>query len=319
MGLLLDLLPSAAAVALLASVESLLSAVVADGMSKSSVRHDPDRELLGQGLANIVSPFMGGIPATAAIARTATGVRNGGRSRWTGVFHAATVILATVALAPLAGHVPIAVLAAILIFVAWNIADVPELNRLIRGAPRPDLIVLIATIMITLFVDLTYAIGFGVIASAFLLIQQLIKFPAAKQLLPDDSGRVQEVSQGLSDVMQQRPDIAFFTVQGFLSFHSVATFEYELNSDVSKPLILRMKDVNHIDTSGLLTLEGVIEHRQRHNSRILLSAIQPDLGVVLDRFGILDKVGRENVFPSTLLAIAAIDSELASITHDPVA
>src|SRR5690606_29434703 len=124
LGLLVDLLPSSAAVAILASVESLLSGTVADGMARTSTRLDPDRELFGQGVANIVAPIMGGIPATAAIARTGTGVRNGARSRWTGVFHSITVLVVTLVMAPLAGHIPLTVLAGILIFVAWNIADV---------------------------------------------------------------------------------------------------------------------------------------------------------------------------------------------------
>jgi SulP family sulfate permease len=219
-----------------------------------------------------------------------------------------TVLGATVVLGPLAGNVPISVLAAILIFTAWNIADVPELKSLIVRAPRRDVIVLLATVAITVFFDLTYAIGFGVIASAFLLIQQLVKLPAAKALIADETGRVAEVSPELSRLMQERPDISFFTAQGMLSFHSVATFEYELNADLSKPLILRMKDVHHIDASGLMTLKGVIEHRHRHDSRIILSAIQPGLMPVLERFGILDLIGRQNVFPETRLGIADIEA-----------
>lgn len=317
LSLVLVLLPSAFAVAILASVESLLCAVVADGMAQTADRHDPDRELFGQGIANLVSPIMGGIPATAAIARTAAGVRSGGTSRLIGVFHAVTVLAATVFLGSLTGNIPITVLAAILLFVAWNIAEVPELTRLIKRAPRQDVIVLVSTILITLFFDLTYAIGFGIIASAFLLIQQLIKLPAAKPLIADETGRVPEVSAGLSALMQERPDISFFTAQGFLSFHSVATFEYALSADLTKPLILRMKDVRHIDTSGLLTLEGVIEHRQRHGGRILLTALQPDMLAVLERFGILDKVGRDNVFVETRHAIAAIDRPAEPHAYPP--
>jgi SulP family sulfate permease len=307
-GLILNLLPSALAIAILASVESLLSAVVADGMARTAQKHDPDREIFGQSLANIISPIMGGIPATAAIARTAAGIRSGGDSRLVGVVHAMTVLSATLILGPLASNVPISVLAAILIFTAWNIADVPELRSLVTRAPRKDVGVLLATVLITVFFDLTYAIGFGVVASAFLLIHQLMKLPAAKELLADETGRVNEVSEGLSVLMQSRPDISFFTAQGMLSFHSVATFEYELNTDVSKPLVLRMKDVHHIDTSGLMTLRGVIEHRQRHGSRIMLSAIQPEVVPVLERFGIVELIGRENVFAETRLAIAAVEA-----------
>ncbi len=131
--------------------------------------------------------------------------------------------------------------------------------------------------------------------------------PAAKELLPDESGRIQQVSPELSALIQTRPDVAFFTAQGMLSFHSVAAFEYELNGGAKNPLILRMKDVHHIDTSGLLTLEGVIEHRQRHGGRIIMTAIQPDCLPVLERFGIIDKLGRENLFEHTKCAIASID------------
>jgi SulP family sulfate permease len=304
--LIVDLLPSAIAIAILASVESLLSAVVADGMARTAEKHDPDREIFGQGVANLVSPFMGGVPATAAIARTAAGIRSGGNSRIVGVVHSATVLSATVVLGSLASNVPIAVLAAILIFTAWNISDVPEVLALVKKAPRKDVIVLISTVLITVFFDLTYAIGFGVIASAFLLIHELMKVPAAKALVADEYGRVAEVSAELSALMQSRPDIAFFTVQGMLSFHSVAAFEYDLNADLSKPLILRMKDAGHIDASGLMTLKGVIEHRQRHGSRIILSAIQPDLMPLLERFGIIEAIGPGNVFPETRLAIASI-------------
>jgi SulP family sulfate permease len=306
-GLIVALLPTAVAVAVLGSVESLLSAVVADGMSPTPARHDPDRELFGQGAANLISPIMGGIPATAAIARTAAGIGAGGRSRATGVFHALTVLAATMLLGGYASHIPLATLAAILLVVAWNIAEVPELLRLTRRAPREDLIVLLSTVVITVFFDLTYAIGFGVLASAVLLLRRLVQLPSAEQLLPDESGRIQRVSPELSQLMQTRPDIAFFTAQGMLSFHSVAAFEYELSRDLRSPLILRMKDVHHVDTSGLLTLEGVIQHRQKHGGRIILTAVQPDLYSVLERFGIIEQLGAENLFEHTRCAIDSID------------
>jgi SulP family sulfate permease len=314
-GLVFDLLPIAVSVAILGSVESLLSAVVADGMVPTATRHDPDRELLGQGIANLVSPLMGGLPATAAIARTAAGIRAGGTTRLVGVFHAVTVLAATLVLGGLAGHIPLAVLAAILIIVAWNIAEVPELIRLATRAPREDLIVLASTILITLFFDLSYAIGFGILASAVLLLRRLVQLPAAAELLPDESGRIQQVSLELSKLIQTRPDVAFFTAQGMLSFHSVAAFEYELMDNERNPMILRMKDVHHIDTSGLLTLEGVIEHRQRHGGRMILTAIQPELYSVLERFGVIDKLGRENVFEHTRCAIASIDAPDGRISH----
>jgi len=306
-GLMFDLIPIAVAVAVLGSVESLMSATVADGMASLPVRHDGDRELFGQGLANIVAPVMGGIPATAAIARTAAGVRSGATSRLTGVFHALTVLGATLALGGLAGHIPLAVLAAVLLVVAWNIAEVPEVMKLLKRAPREDLIVLVSTMLITLVFDLTYAIGFGIVASTVLLIRRLASTPAAAQLIPDTSGRVQQVSLELSELVKSRPDVAFFTAQGLLSFHSAAAFEYQLLGSSHKPLILRMKDVRHIDTSGLLTLEGIIEHRQANGGRIILTAIRPDVYPVLERFGIIEILGSDNVFEHTRDAVASID------------
>ena len=314
-GEIITLLPTAMAVAILGAIESLLSAVVADSMASPDTTHDPNRELVGQGIANLVSPVMGGIPSTAAIARTAAGIRNGATSRLTGVFHAVTVITATLLVGSLAGHVPLATLAAVLLLVAWNIAEAAEVVRLFRRAPREDLIVLASTILITLFFDLSYAIGFGVLASAVLLLRRLTRLPAAAELLPDETGRIQRVSAELSDMMNSRPDIAFFTAQGTLSFHSAATFEYELHGAERNPLILRMKDVHHVDTTGLLTLEGIIEHRQNNGRRIILTAIQADLYPVLDRFGIIRLLGPENVFEHTRDAIASIDAPEGRTIH----
>ncbi len=315
-GLFIDLLQPAIAIAILGAVESLLSAVVADGMSGSRVRHNSDKELRGQGIANIVAPLFGGIPATAAIARTAASMRAGATSRLAGVFHSITVLVLMVALGSFAGHIPMTALAAVLLVVAWRIAEVPEVLKLLRRAPREDLIVLVSTILITVFFDLTYAIGFGVLASAVLLIRRLVNVPAAAAMIPDEKGRVMQVSQELSDLIKSRPDIDFFTAQGMLSFHSAAAFEYQIQGDEHRPLILRMKDVKHVDTSGMLTLEGIIEHRQKHGGRTILTAIQPEVRPVLERFGILTSLGPDNVFEHTKDAIASID-EAQSEHGDP--
>lgn len=306
--LFVDLLRPAIAIAILGAVESLLSAVVADGMAGQRKRHDSDKELRGQGIANLVAPLFGGIPATAAIARTAASIRAGATSRMAGVFHSLTVLLLMVALGSYAGHIPMTALAAVLLVVAWRIAEVPEVLKLLRRAPKEDLVVLVSTIVITVFFDLTYAIGFGVVASAVLLIRRLINVPAAAAMLPDENGRIAQVSPELSELIKSRPDIDFFTAQGMLSFHSAASFEYQVQGDEHRPLILRMKDVRHIDTSGLLTLEGIIEHRQKHGGRIILTAIQPEVRPVLERFGILELLGPESVFEHTKCAIASIDS-----------
>jgi len=271
--------------------------------------------LRGQGLANVASAFMGGVPSTAAIARTAAGIRSGATGRLTGVVHALTVLAGVLLIGEVAGHVPMTVLAAVLLFVAWNIAEAPEVVRLLRKSARGDAFVLGSTILITLFFDLTYAIGFGIVASMVLLVRQLIRVPAAQQMLPDETGRIRQVTPELSELMQSRPDLSFFNAEGVLSFYSAATFEYELAGNQKNPLILRMKDVHHIDASGLITLEGVIEHRQKNGGRIILTAIQPELRETLERFGILALLGPENVFEHTRCAIASIDRPGGHETH----
>lgn len=304
-----DLLPLAVSVSVLAGIESLLSAVVADGMSGHRRPHDPTRELRGQGLGNVAASLLGGIPATAAIARTGAGIRSGATNRLTGVFHALTVLAAILVLGGLAGHVPLTALAAILMVIAWRIADAPEVVRLVRRAPREDAVIVVATMLVTLFFDITLAVGFGMLASAGLLIRRMMKLPAARELLPDENGRIRDVSPELSALIQAHPHIAFFTASELLSFHSAAAFEYGLAARSHDPLILRMKDVHHVDATGLLRLEGIIEHRQGRGTRVVLTAIQPQVRAALDRFGLLDKLGRENIFDHTRDAIAALTAE----------
>lgn len=305
-GIAFDLLPVAVSVAILGAVESLLSAVVADGMSGGIRQHNPNRELVGQGLANIVSPVMGGLPATAAIARTGAGIRSGATSRLTGVFHALTVLAATLALGGLAGHIPLTTLAAILLVVAWNIADVPEVVRLLRTAPREDLLVLVSTALITLFFDLSYAVGFGVLVSAILLIRRMIQAPAAEVLHPHDFERRHAEAENLVELAQRRPDVALVSARGLLSFHSAAALEQQLSA-IKRPVVLVMDDVHHIDTSGLMALETVVEQRERTGEPFLLAAIHPDVLPVLERFGLLERLGPGRVFQHTHCAVAAIE------------
>ena len=142
----------------------------------------------------------------------------------------------------------------------------------------------------------------------WMLLRQLVRVPAAQEMLPDDTGSIRQVSPALSALMRERPDIAFFNAAGLLSFYSAAAFEYELTGRAGNPLVLRMKDVHHIDATGLLTLEGIIEHRRGNGGRIILTAIQPELCPVLARFGILRLLGPDNVFEHTRDAIASIDA-----------
>lgn len=304
--LAIELLPTAAAIAVLGAVEALLSAVVADGMAGQAVRHDSDRELIGQGIANLVSPVFHGIPATAAIARTAAGIRNGATSRLSGMVHAVTVLALALAFAGIAGDIPLAALAAILIVVAYGIADVPELSRLLRSAPREDLVVLVGTLAVTVVLDLTFAIALGIIASTVLLLRRLISVPVANDMLADEQTSTQTIPESLRDQIRARPDLLFFHAQGAISFHSAATFESMLSGHDERPLLLRMRDVHHIDSSGLITLQGIVEHRRRAGGRLVLTDVQPDVEPALRRFGIYAMLGEGGVYATTEDAIAAI-------------
>lgn len=313
-----QLIPSAFAIAVLAGVESLLSAVVADNMantiSRQRVRHDSDRELFGQGIANIVSSVTGGIPATAAIARTGAGVQNGATSRLTGVVHSAFVFACTIALGGLVGHIPLTVLAGVLVVTAYRIADVNAIQRIVRAAPRSELAVLALTISLTVFLDLAFAILAGMVISVIIVLKQLTAHAAAMKLAPNEQGLIRQVSPQLGQAMIARPDIAFYSAQGILSFHSAAALERTLLVDEPRPLVLRMKDVSYIDTSGLMALEHIVEERQRLGRRVVLSAVQPAVLPKIKRFGLLRQLGWSNIFPSTAAAIAAIPGARGAAT-----
>jgi len=201
------------------------------------------------------------------------------------VVHSLTVLVLVLLLAPLAGDIPLPALAAILIVVAWGIADVPEVTKLLRIAPRPELITLVGTILVTVFLDLTFAIGLGVVTSMALLMRELVRLPVAEAVLLDDlSG--ERVPEGVSHLVREHPDTLFFNAQGIISFHSAAAFESTLPRHDPRPLILRMADVRHIDSSGLITLQSVIEHRHHAGGDTILTDVRPEVAPILKRFGI---------------------------------
>ena len=216
----LQLVGPAFAIALLGAIESLLTAVVADGMT--GARHDSNQELIGQGIANILSPLFGGFAATGAIARTATNIRNGATSPLAGVVHALFLLLVILLLAPLAAHIPLAALAAILFFVAWNMADAPHVRRLLRTAPRADRLLLLVTFMLTVFVDLVVAVNVGVVLAALLFMRRMAETVSIEQQAFDDERRRR--SGAARSVLVYRIDGPFFFgARGEARAHAGAT------------------------------------------------------------------------------------------------
>ncbi len=294
--LIRELINPALALAALGSIESLLSAVVADGMTVSE-KHNSDRELIGQGLANIVVPFFGGIPATGAIARTAVNVRSGGKTRLSGVIHGLALAIVVLTLAPLAAHIPLAALAGILMVTSVRMIEWDAIGLLAR-ATYADFGVMILTWTVTIFFDLVLAVEVGLIAAGALFIQRmselsLVKVPETEVFPP---GTPLELSK----------QIAVYRVDGPVFFGAAERFVTFLRDEPEvKHLILRMRFVPNMDTTGLIALEDIYQDLKRHDCRLLLTGLQPEVRQLLERTGFLAKIGTENCFETTDGAICA--------------
>ncbi|MEA5499896.1 SulP family inorganic anion transporter [Limnoraphis robusta Tam1] len=292
--LLRELINPALALAALGSIESLLSAVVADGMTVSE-KHNSDRELIGQGLANIVVPFFGGIPATGAIARTAVNVRAGGKTRLSGVTHGVALAIIVLALAPLAAQIPLAALAGILMVVSLRMIEWEAIGLLMR-ATYSDFAVMILTWLVTICFDLVLAVEVGLIAAGALFIKRmsdlsLVKIPETEVFPP---GVPLELSK----------QIAVYRVDGPVFFGAAERFVTFLRDEPEvKYLILRLRFVPNMDTTGLVALEDIYHDLKRHDCRLILTGLQPEVQQLLERSGILAKIGLSNCFETTTEAI----------------
>jgi SulP family sulfate permease len=265
--LVILLLPSAFTIAMLGAIESLLSAVVADGMA--GTRHDSNQELIGQGVANILSPLLGGIAATGAIARTATNIRNGGTTPLAGVVHSLTLLLILLFLAPYAGKVPLCALAAILWVVAWNMSEARRFLRLVRRAPRADVAILLITFSLTILTDLVVAVNIGVILAMF---QFMRRMSASVEVVAHDQDSVRQelAAAGLNELPR---DVAVYSIEGPFFFGSVDSLERALSWSREAPtwLVLRLERVPFMDATGLKRLESTI-HTMRHRGvQVVLS------------------------------------------------
>ncbi|PSB30196.1 SulP family inorganic anion transporter [Stenomitos frigidus ULC18] len=301
-GLIRELINPAVALAALGSIESLLSAVVADGMTVSE-KHNSDRELIGQGLANIVVPFFGGIPATGAIARTAVNVRSGGKTRLSGVVHGVALAIIVLTLAPLAAQVPLAALAGILMVTSVRMIEWDAIGLLLR-ATYADFSVMMLTWMVTLFFDLVLAVEVGLIAAGALFIKRMSELSL---------GKVPETEVFPPGVpLELTKQIAVYRVDGPVFFGAAERFVTFLRDEPEvKYLILRLRYVPNMDTTGLVALEDIYQDLERRHCRLLLSGLQPEVQTLLERSGLLDKIGREHCFETTDAAICALNPALA--------
>jgi len=285
--------PTALSIAILAAIESLLSAVVADGMI--GTKHDSNNELIGQGIANIFSPLFGGLPATGAIARTATNINNGGRTPVAGMVHAVVLLLIMMIFGKYVEYIPMAALAAVLIQVAWNMAGIPAIKALVKGQ-KSDITVLTVTFLVTVFVDLTYAIGIGLMFAAFFFIKKMIDLSEVQ------SGNRTVVTgimgNGTTEQIELPKGVLVYEVEGSLFFGTIRKFEYATErADTScKALILRMRNTLYIDAGGLRALEQLKQACDRKGITIILSGIHTQPYMLCEKTGMADKIGRENIF-----------------------
>ncbi len=290
-------------IALLAAIESLLSAVVADGMTGR--RHRSDTELIAQGVANLVSPLFGGIPATGAIARTATNIKFGALTPVAGMVHAATLLLVILFFGKWASLIPMAALGAILLFVAYNMSEWRHFVKLLR-APKSDVAVLLATFLLTVLVDLTAAIEAGMVMAAFLFMRRMASVTKVS-FLTQMAAEAEDPNDPMAlSKKTVPPGVEVFEIDGPFFFGAADQFKDALRqvSGSPKVLILRMRRVPVIDATGLRTLEDVAQKTRREGTVLLLSGVHAQPRQAMRNMGLLKRLGEENL-------LADIDKALA--------
>ena len=290
MKLVQQMLSPAFTIAVLAAIESLLSAVVSDGMIGDT--HKSNAELIGQGLGNIFSGLFGGIPATGAIARTAANVRNGGRTPIAGITHCVTLTVILLVLMPLAALIPMTTLAAVLLVVAANMADWESFFRLCKSAPKSDIIVLVATFFLTVFFDLVVAIEIGVVLAALLFMKRMAETADIKAWKYTDSP---DITPGEAEKLRDIPhSISVFEICGPM-FFAAADQILNINSHHhTKAVVIRMRSVPAIDASAMKSLHELSNRAKRKNITLIFSHVNEQPMHVMEKDGFIELVGKEN-------------------------
>ena len=268
--------------------------MVADGMT--GTRHNPNQELIGQGTANMVAPIFGGFAATGAIARTATNIRNGATSPLAGIVHSIFLVLVIVLFAPWAAHIPLAALAAILFYIAWNMCDVRHFSRLLTRAPRSDRLVLLITFGLTVFVDLVVAVNVGVVIASLLFMRRMAESVSVQQEIFGEAGEPVGVEGGSQDIVLPT-SVLVYRIEGPFFFGAAEKLESTVERAQLhvETVVIRLGRVPFMDATGMHTLSEIIERLRRRNIRVVLCGIQERLSRSLLRAGILELVGRHNV------------------------
>ena len=299
MNLIQQMISPAFTIAVLAAIESLLSAVVSDGMIGDT--HKSNAELIGQGLGNIFSGFFGGIPATGAIARTAANVRNGGRTPIAGIAHCITLTIILLVLMPLAALIPMTTLAAVLLVVAANMADWSSFFRLCKNAPKSDIIVLVVTFFLTVFFDLVVAIEIGVVLAALLFMKRMAETADIKAWKYTDSP---DITPGEAEKLREIPhSISVFEICGPM-FFAAADQLLGINSDHrTKAVVIRMRSVPAIDASAMKCLHELAERAKKKNIHLIFSHVNEQPMKVMKKDGFYELIGKENFHENIVSAL----------------
>jgi len=286
----LQLIGPAFTIALLGAIESLLSAVVADGMT--GTKHDSNQELVGQGIANIFSPLFGGFASTGAIARTATNIRNGGTSPLAGIFHVITLLIIVLALAPLASHIPLCALSAILFVVAYNMSELHRFSHMVRTATKSDVAVLLITFLLTVFGDLVIAVNIGVLLACLLFMKRMSEAIVIEQHTHEKL-RLETDNKDF----KLPPKTVVFAIEGPFFFGAAQHLDHALESihGHAEILVLRLSKVPFIDATAMQSLWDLLATCQRHNTRLVLCEARPNVVHKLKIAGLIDVIGKENL------------------------
>lgn len=305
--MILPLLSPALTVALLGAIESLMSAVVADRMSGD--KHNPNVELVAQGIANIATPFVGGIPATGAIARTATNIRSGARTPVAGMIHALTLLAVLLFAAPLARHIPLAVLSAILMVVAYNMGEWREIPKLLKMS-WATIVVWFATFALTVFADLTVAVQVGIVLAALLFIHQVSRTTTVEKVTKE------YVEDGRLHILQDKPIPEYVTIvriHGPFLFGTAEKLSILTDhiADLSPVVVLRLRNMTAIDATGVLALEELADKLHATGRHLILCGARPQPARLMRQAEFERHVGRDNICPHITDAL-----ERARIVHE---
>ena len=307
-----QLVSPAFTIAILCAIESLLAAMVADGATGK--KHHANTELIGQGIANVVTPLFGGIPATGALARTMASINNGGKSPVTGLIHAVVLLLIYLFLMPYAVHIPLACLAAILVQVAYNMSEWKTFKYLLRG-DKSDIAVLLITFFLTVIVDLTVAIEFGVVLAIVLFVRRVMQTTHVNIMQSDSIAATEDPEKAAmedTDRLAIPKGVEVYEIDGPFFFGLASRFEEleRTNGKSVKVRIIRMRRVPFIDSTGVNNLRSLCERTRKRGVTVILSGVTDKVQATLHKFGVDEEIGKENIFPHIVPALKRA-SELA--------